>query len=271
VKNVISKVVERYLYQEKICRKTEIMESFSNMMEKEQDRYKLPDLKLKSSKEGLKSKLDFDRSFSSGGIITGTDEVGRGCLFGPVFTATVKYNPCSDAIHSVLALVDDSKKLTADMRKSILFHTLENNIVFSLGFSTVDYIERNNILSATVNAVRMSLAGIGNDAYHLIDGKFPVYFGSNAQAVTKGDSQSFAIGLASIIAKAVRDYLIIALSDFYPGYCLEKNMGYGTNLHYSGIDSHGPTELHRLSFLKGYFLRKKQGSLIKRQEINRGF
>ncbi len=274
MKSVIFDAIKEYLKQENVQNRIKIADHFINLIDNEQNEYysiirNMNPKKLEQT--DISRKIRFDSMMAHDMAIAGTDEVGRGCIFGPVFTATAEGTNACKLDHPVFAAIDDSKRLTSRLRKSILFFCIEKNIEFSIGFSTVNYIEKNNILNATINAIKMSINNIaGNGVFYLIDGRFPVDFGPNTKKVVKGDSKSFVIGLASIIAKTVRDYLMATLSLFYPGYFLERNMGYGTKDHFLMISRKGYTELHRKSFLRRYLAGKHQGTLIQKQENQNG-
>lgn len=260
------------MQEENLMIKEDILKRFSNILEKRFAYYahnKHERLKKIKKSENCNNRISFDRSIAEKRIITGTDEVGRGSIFGPVLCSTVCYIPDELTAHPVISLIDDSKALTSQKRELVFFFLLESSFRFSLGYSTVYSIDKNNILNSTIEAIKRSLKGLKflaepDKCFHLIDGQFPVSFGNNSQKIIKGDSRSFIIALASIVAKVIRDYLIIALSGFYPGYFLEKNMGYGTREHFRCIEERGTTELHRVSFLKNYFSRQRQKLLIKK-------
>lgn len=267
MKNSIKDMVLNYLYMESISKKDEVSYYFNEIYNKKKKYYTINKDRILSRVKGSGSKLDevmkFDCSFNDRGMITGTDEVGRGCIFGPVIAVTVMYNKIFPGEDPVFQFVNDSKKLDKRKRELIFFSALKADLDFSIGFSTVDYIERYNILNATVNAMRMSLKKyIKADSVNLIDGRFPIGIFDNSIMVIKGDCRSFAIGLASIMAKSIRDLLMTALSKIYPDYMIENNMGYGTVQHFKKIDENGYTELHRESFLKKHFQKQRQRMLI---------
>ncbi|MDB6118867.1 MAG: Ribonuclease, partial [Verrucomicrobiaceae bacterium] len=147
-------------------------------------------------------------------------------------------------------VLDDSKKLSEKQREAIYEELTSNtNVVWCCKFIEVEEIDRINILQASRRAMRKAVAGlkIKVDAA-LIDGlpvpKFPVH----QRSLVKGDSLSFSIAAASVIAKVTRDRLMHKLAKKYPNYGFEKHKGYGTPLHLEALRTHGPCIIHRRSF-----------------------
>jgi ribonuclease HII len=177
--------------------------------------------------------------------IVGVDEVGRGCLSGPVIVAAVVLQPhCT-----MLAGVMDSKKLTPRQREHCYPHILAQAQAVSLGAASVKEIDRLNILYATLLAMERALARLRPYDHALIDGRFPPRAALQPYStVIQGDSQCYAIACASIIAKVRRDRLMRTLAQRYPGYGWEKNAGYGTRTHLHALNTLGVTHLHRRSF-----------------------
>jgi ribonuclease HII len=176
--------------------------------------------------------------------VVGVDEVGRGCLSGPVIVAAVVIPPGVEP----LPLVRDSKKLSAKQREQICV-ALRANYEFKLGAASVKEIDRINILHATLLAMQRALTRLRPYDHALIDGRFPSQPALQPYStVIKGDQHSYAIACASIIAKVTRDRLMAKLAAHYPGYAWEKNAGYGTKAHLAGMQAHGLTPFHRHSF-----------------------
>lgn len=176
-------------------------------------------------------------------IIAGVDEVGRGPWAGPVTVCAVILDP--DNIPEGL---NDSKKLTAK-RRDVLFDLIMDSAQVSLVHVEVEEIDQINILQATFRGMERAVAGLRSVDHILIDGnKIPPNLNAPATAVVKGDGKSVSIAAASIIAKVTRDRLMLDLSKLYPGYGWEKNAGYGTKIHQSGLLNHGVTPHHRRSF-----------------------
>ena len=176
-------------------------------------------------------------------IIMGVDEVGRGPWAGPVTACAVILDP-----ENIPPGLNDSKKLSAK-RRAQLFEEIINTSLVSCVHVDVGEIDKINILQATFRAMERSISKLPIPDHILIDGnKLPPNLPSPATAIIKGDSKSVSIAAASIIAKVTRDRLMADLSLEYPGYGWEKNAGYGTKIHQSGLLNNGVTPHHRRSF-----------------------
>lgn len=178
----------------------------------------------------------------------GVDEVGRGCLFGPVVAAAVII-PRGQTKRLRQAGVTDSKRLSAKRRK-LLYDLIIEHTDSHIGWSSVREIDRINILQASLLAMKRAIARLNTTPrLCLIDGnrKIP-NLDLPQKTVIKGDQHELAIAAASIVAKVWRDRLIIRLSQKYPGYDLASNKGYGSKRHREAIARFGVTAQHRLSF-----------------------
>jgi len=176
-------------------------------------------------------------------VIMGVDEVGRGPWAGPVTACAVILDP-----ENIPPGLNDSKKLSAK-RRAQLFEEIINTSLVSCEHVDVGEIDKINILQATFRAMERSISKLPIPAHILIDGnRLPPNLPSPATAIIKGDSKSASIAAASIIAKVTRDRLMADLSLEYPGYGWEKNAGYGTKIHQSGLLNNGVTPHHRRSF-----------------------
>jgi ribonuclease HII len=177
--------------------------------------------------------------------IVGIDEVGRGCLAGPVITAAVLIPRHCE----LLPKVNDSKKLSLKLREKLYLDIQTQAIDIKIGAASVREIEKINILNASYLAMQRALKRIYKCDHALIDGldthKFD--FGTHT-AVIGGDGLSYAIACASIIAKVTRDRLMRNLAKHYPGYAWETNMGYGTKAHLQGLETLGITPFHRRTY-----------------------
>lgn len=182
-------------------------------------------------------------------IGTGTDEVGRGCLCGPVVVASVWFNP-RDIPGDLLEALDDSKKLGAKTREDLASRIRAcTEVKVSVAASSARKIDQINIRMATLDAMRRSVINLGIEAHIYIDGKdVPTGLPCPATAVIKGDGSIPQIAAASIIAKVVRDNLLCKLALRYPAYGWESNAGYGAKIHLEAIAKHGATKHHRMSF-----------------------
>ena len=181
----------------------------------------------------------------------GIDEVGRGAVFGPVFSAVVVLTKKNKLILKK-AGVNDSKKLTPKKRKLLLPKILLLSSDYGIGQSSAREIDKFGIRVATELSMIRALKKLKEKPSELIiDGPLPLRPWKGIQRnIVSGDSKFIAIASASIVAKVSRDNLMERLEKKYPGYCVFKNKGYGTKEHLSIIQDHGITNLHRKSFLK---------------------
>ncbi len=175
----------------------------------------------------------------------GCDEVGRGCLAGPVVAAAVLL---PKDFHS--ELIKDSKLLNQKKRNEAEQIIKKNAIDYSIQLIDVEIIDKINILNASILAMHKALDGLKIIPEHiLIDGnRFKKYKEIPFQTVIKGDSKFLSIAAASILAKNFRDELMLNLSNEFPDYHWNKNFGYATKLHRDAIQQHGICKHHRKSF-----------------------
>lgn len=197
---------------------------------------------------------EFDAALRRQGCaaLCGVDEAGRGPLAGPVYAAAVILPP--DARFEGL---DDSKKLTEKKRDRLYDEIIQQAVAYNIAQATHDEIDAYNILQATLLAMRRAVEGLPQKpGYILIDGNADPYAGADSaieipiQTVIKGDGTSACIAAASILAKVARDRHLAELDKAYPQYQFAKHKGYGTKLHYQLLDAHGPSPVHRRSFLR---------------------
>ena len=175
--------------------------------------------------------------------IAGVDEVGRGCLAGPVFAAAVILNKNIDTKN-----IKDSKKLSFKERV-LISQYIKKNSIYALGVATVEEINKINILNASLLSMKRALSKLTTKptlAY--IDGPFAPKLNMKFKTFIKGDEKIKSIAAASIIAKVSRDLFMIKLSKKYPKYCWHKNFGYGTKDHLFGLKKYGITKHHRKKF-----------------------
>jgi ribonuclease HII len=177
------------------------------------------------------------------------DEVGRGCLFGPVFAAAVVLP------HTALgplgrAGLTDSKRLSARQRAELVPVIEDLALAWALGQARAAEVDRFGIRSATEQAMRRALARLGVlPQLVIVDGVLPLRgWPGEQRTLVAGDLHCLAIAAASVLAKQARDGLMERLAVRYPGYGLERHAGYGTPLHREALARLGPTPLHRLSF-----------------------
>ena len=193
-------------------------------------------------------------SYYAQGITTicGIDEAGRGPLAGPVCAAAVILPP-----HMEIAGLNDSKKLTDKRRRELMPIIKEQAIAYAIAFATHEEIDQINILQATFLAMQRALDQLGvKPDLALIDGNREKDFGVPVKTVVKGDSLSANIAAASVLAKVTRDDWMDEMAEKYPEYGFEVHKGYGTKAHYAALTAHGPTEIHRMTFLKKFYGEK---------------
>ena len=176
--------------------------------------------------------------------LVGIDEVGIGCLAGPVVAAAVILDP-ANPIYGIT----DSKKISEQRRKALADQVMDNAVDWAIGQASVSEIDQHNILRASHLAMQRAYGDLKSDAtLVLVDGNKSPYFPVESKAVIKGDETVLAIGAASIIAKVFRDGLMEALGKKYPDYDFEKNKGYPTKSHMQTLRAIGPCAQHRNSF-----------------------
>ncbi len=179
-------------------------------------------------------------------LIGGTDEAGRGPLAGPVVAACV-IMPKGLRIEGV----DDSKKLSEKKRYMLYDKIIENAISVGVGIVDEKAIDEVNILNATKIAFEQAYSNLQVKPQHMLIDALKGLFGNTPQTVIiKGDSLSYQIAAASIVAKVTRDRIMIEYDAKYPEYNFRQHKGYGTSDHINVLKQHGACPIHRRSFLK---------------------
>ena len=177
-------------------------------------------------------------------LIAGVDEAGRGPLAGAVYAAAVIFDE-----GVFIEGVNDSKKLTPAKRDALydeIIAKAKSYCIFSVDEKTIDEI---NILEATYKAFQGAISGLNPSAdFVLIDGNRAKGIDLPFETVVKGDSKSFSIAAASILAKVARDRYIEEADKLYPEYGFAIHKGYGTRAHLEAIQKYGPCPIHRLTF-----------------------
>jgi len=181
-------------------------------------------------------------------ILIGVDEAGRGCLAGPVVSASV-------AIYDdqVIDGVRDSKLLSPKKRNNLYDVIQDECLSFSIASIDNGVIDQKNILVATLQSMKESIDAIEIDADEIvIDGPHTPIMGNQRDSITRGviggDKLFHCVSAASIIAKVYRDKFMIELHQKYPQYNFQKNKGYPTRDHIQAIQKLGPSPYHRMSF-----------------------
>jgi len=178
-------------------------------------------------------------------IEAGCDEAGRGCLAGPVVAAAVILPEACD-----LPKLNDSKKLSEKQRNALRLQIEEQAVSYAIGIVENQEIDEINILNAAIEAMHRAVKGLSKAPDHLlIDGnRFHPFEKIKHTCVIKGDGKYMSIAAASILAKTYRDELMTGYHQQHPQYDWLKNKGYPTKAHRAAIETHGISELHRLSF-----------------------
>jgi len=179
----------------------------------------------------------------SGGPVAGVDEAGRGPWAGPVVAAAVILNP-----GDIPEGINDSKALDPETRES-LYEQITARAEFGVGIADVARIDRDNILQATLWAMRRAVSKLRTrPKVVLVDGDRSPRVACECRTVVGGDALCLSIAAASIVAKVTRDRLMIALAEKFPGYGFERHKGYGTPEHHEAVRRLGVTRHHRRSW-----------------------
>jgi len=184
-------------------------------------------------------------NLESNRLEAGCDEVGRGCLCGPVVAAAVILP--EDYANE---FINDSKKLSKSNRENLVEEIKVSALAWSIAEASVEEIDQINILHASILAMNRAIKSLKLIPEHLlIDGnRFKTDLNIPFDCIIKGDGKFASIAVASILAKVYRDNLMADLAREFPGYGWEKNVGYPTKVHREGIIKLGLTPLHRKSF-----------------------
>ena len=188
---------------------------------------------------------------SEGLLLAGVDEVGRGCLFGPVVAAAVLVHP--ETLTALVSLgVKDSKQLSAHQRQTLVPLIQGAVLGYGIGLATVTEIEQLNIRRASLLAMKRALWKLPHSPDRcLIDGRDRIPdLPWEQETVIRGDQSSPAIAAASILGKVWRDELLQRLARKYPDYDLANNKGYGTAKHRQALQQFGLTRFHRPLFCR---------------------
>ncbi len=202
---------------------------------------------------------NFDNSFLNKNInlIAGTDEAGRGPLAGPVVAASVIFSP-----DFYIEGVNDSKQLSEQKREILFKKIVMNSLACSVSAVSHGKIDEINILNASLLAMLNSVKKLKvKPDLILVDGNRSFFHDIPIKTIIKGDTKSFCIAAASILAKVTRDRLMKRLSLHFPEYNWEKNKGYPTKYHIEVIKLIGASPLHRKTFLGNIYTDKSEAGL----------
>jgi ribonuclease HII len=177
-------------------------------------------------------------------LIAGVDEAGRGALAGPVVAAAVVFPP-----GTAIPKIDDSKRLTRDVREVLFQQIADAAAGIGVGYSDADVIDEVNIRQGTLLAMQAAVRGLPCLAeFLLIDGRDGVPSVLPQRMIVRGDQTVGSIAAASIVAKVTRDRLMERLDCRFPGYGFAQHKGYGTAAHLHAIQLLGPSLIHRKTF-----------------------
>ena len=207
-------------------------------------------------------KLAYEREYLKLGYkyICGIDEVGRGCLFGPVTAAAVIMPLSLENNKDIINGIQDSKKLTAKKREELSKKIIEKSISYSIYSISEKTIDEINILNATKLAMINAVKNLKIKPDILFIDALKIDIDIKQISIIKGDLKSYSIGCASILAKVCRDEIMNNLPEEYQKYKISKNKGYGTKEHLEAIKKYGPSNMHRFSFepIKSYNHKDKK-------------
>lgn len=241
-----------------------LAESLSKHRKSAADQLSLETFGLSQETQGLSpengglSLREFDECVRAQfGTVCGIDEAGRGPLAGDVYAAAVILDPLRP-----IEGLNDSKKLSEKKREILFDEIREKALAYCIQSSSVEQIERTDILSADLDAMKRAFEGLcaqgKSAAIVIVDGDvLPPISEKNVllKCLNKGDATSESIAAASILAKVARDRYMRAQAKIYPQYGFEKHKGYGTRAHMAAVDKYGLCPIHRKSFFKKHFAK----------------
>ena len=190
--------------------------------------------------------LDYEKNFSEN-LIAGIDEAGRGPLAGPVVCACVIMPMGSE---DIIEGINDSKQLSEKKREFLYDKIIEKAISYSIIEIDQNTIDEINIYQATRLGMQKALEGLSVKPQRVLIDAMKIDTDLPQNNIIKGDTLSYNIAAASILAKVYRDRLMVKYDKIYPQYGFAKHKGYGTKSHYEALLKYGKTEIHRESFLK---------------------
>lgn len=206
--------------------------------------------KLQEEKERIHIMKTFEREYAEYEYVAGIDEVGRGPLAGPVVAAVVILPKDCEILY-----VNDSKQLSEKKREELFDIITKEAVDFGVGIVSQEEIDELNILQATYKAMRIAISQLKCKPQVLLNDAVTIP-GVDEDIIQvpiiKGDAKSLSIASASIVAKVIRDRMMVEYSKEYPQYGFDGNKGYGSKTHIDAIKEVGPCPLHRRTFIKKF-------------------
>lgn len=191
---------------------------------------------------------EYERKYGDCRFICGIDEVGRGPLAGPVVAGAVILPKNCDILY-----INDSKQLSEKKREELYDEIMNKAVATGLGFVGPERIDEINILQATYEAMRQAISNLSVSPDILLNDAVTIPQVEITQVpIIKGDAKSQSIAAASIIAKVTRDRLMVQYDELFPEYGFASNKGYGSAAHIAAIKEFGPTNIHRMTFIKNF-------------------
>lgn len=203
-------------------------------------------IKLELERERLKGMRIYEEKYADYELICGVDEVGRGPLAGPVFTAAVILPKDCEILY-----LNDSKKLSEKKREELFLEISEKSLAVGIGSCTPEEVDTLNIKRATRKAMLQAVQNLElQPGLVLVDAETITGLDIRQVPIIKGDAKSVSIAAASIVAKVTRDHLMMEYDKLYPQYGFASNKGYGSATHMQALREYGPCPIHRRSFIK---------------------
>ena len=204
--------------------------------------------KLEIERARMYELFAYEREYGAYSHICGIDEVGRGPLAGPVVACAVILPKDCDILY-----INDSKKLSEKKREALYEEIMAKALAVGIGIVGPERIDEINILQATYEAMREAVLKLDIQPDLLLNDAVKIPGVSIPQvSIIKGDAKSASIGAASIVAKVTRDRMMVEYDSIFPEYGFAGNKGYGTAVHIEALKQHGPTPIHRRSFIKNF-------------------
>lgn len=203
---------------------------------------------LEREKKRIEALKLYEKQYGDCKFICGIDEVGRGPLAGPVVAGAVILPKDCDILY-----INDSKQLSEKMREELFSEIEAKAVACAVGYASPKRIDEINILQATYEAMREAVGKLSVQPDILLNDAVTIPGVDIRQVpIIKGDAKSISIGAASIYAKVTRDRMMVEYDKEYPGYGFAGNKGYGSAAHIETLKKHGPTPIHRKSFIKNF-------------------